>query len=54
MYFQRLIYLYEKHIEKSVEEIKFRLLNTVLTDLQKEAFANAVNQANKIVIFSRY
>jgi hypothetical protein len=54
MYFQRLIHLYEKHTGKSVEEIKFRLSNTVLTDLQKEAFANAVNQANKIVIFSRY
>uniref|UniRef100_A0A914Q9P0 Uncharacterized protein n=1 Tax=Panagrolaimus davidi TaxID=227884 RepID=A0A914Q9P0_9BILA len=51
IYLQKLINIYEKHIGKNVDEIRIRLMDTVLTKIQKEAFENAAKRLKKSILF---
>uniref|UniRef100_A0AC35G3M2 Uncharacterized protein n=1 Tax=Panagrolaimus sp. PS1159 TaxID=55785 RepID=A0AC35G3M2_9BILA len=49
IYLQKLINIYEKHVGKNADEI--RVLDTVLTGIQKDAFVNAAKRLKKIAVF---
>uniref|UniRef100_A0AC35GL82 Uncharacterized protein n=1 Tax=Panagrolaimus sp. PS1159 TaxID=55785 RepID=A0AC35GL82_9BILA len=51
IYLQKLINIYEKRIGKNVDEIRICMMDTVLTEILKEAFENAAKRLKKSIVF---
>lgn len=54
IFLQKLINIYQKYTGKNAEVVKFRLIDIVLTEEQKEAIIDIGNQLKKDISFLKY